>query len=121
LAKAPSEKRRTPRIQPYVTPCKVVEGDQRIAGYLTDLSTVGARISCDAALPVGSQSVVIEVRFARRGGSSSLPARIKWMRAGTRPGEAAVFGVTFESLDAEAQALLASVVEEFQRRAALLG
>lgn len=121
MARAPSEKRQTPRIQPFVTPCKVLEGDQRIAGYLTDLSVVGARVSSDAPLPVGAHSVVIEVRFARRAGACTLPARIMWMRAGNRPGEAAVFGVTFERIDAEAQALLASVVEEFQRRAALLG
>ena len=121
MARPPSEKRGTPRIQPFVTPCKVLEGDQRLSGYLTDLSTAGARISCDASLPVGAHSVVIEVRFARRSGNCSLPAQIKWMRAGSRPGEAAVFGVTFDGIDEDTQALLASVVEEFQRRAALLG
>lgn len=114
------EKRRTLRLQPFVTPCKIVEGDDRLGGYLTDLSTEGARVSCNRALAAGAQHVVIEVRFSGRPAASLLPARIQWMQAGGHPGEAVVFGVIFDGLAAAEQLALESVVEEFQRRAALL-
>ena len=112
------EKRKTGRIQPFVTPCKVIDGERTLSAYLTDLSTRGARISSNASL--GAQSVVIEVRLSRGSAACKLPARIQWMQAGSKPGEAAVFGVTFEGIAAEAETQLASVVKEFQRRAALL-
>ncbi len=115
------DKRQTIRIQPFVTPCKVIDGETRYVGYLTDLSTRGARVSCDSPLPAGAQAVVLEVRLARSAGTSRLPARIQWMQAGTQAGEAVVFGVTFDGVDAEQQATLESVVADFQRRAALLG
>ena len=41
------EKRQNERIQPFVAACRYVVGGQRIPGFLTDLSSGGARIhSC---------------------------------------------------------------------------
>jgi hypothetical protein len=117
---AEREKRKTPRIQPFVAPCKVIDGERKFSGYLIDLSTRGARVSSNAPLASGSQEVVIEVRFNRRAPFSRLPARVQWMKPGSKPGEAAVFGVTFEGIGAAGEALLESVVREFQRHAALL-
>ena len=114
------EKRETGRIQPFVTPCKVIDGERTLSAYLADLSTRGARISSNASLGRGAQSVVIEVRLSRGSPACKLPARIQWMQAGSKRGEAAVFGVTFEGIAAEEQTQLVSVVKEFQRRAALL-
>ena len=114
------EKRETGRIQPFVTPCKVIDGERTLSAYLTDLSTRGARISSNASLGRGAQSVVIEVRLSRGSAACKLPARIQWMQAGSKRGEAAVFGVTFEGIAAEEQTQLVSVVKEFRRRAALL-
>lgn len=114
------EKRKTDRIQPFVTPCKVIDGERTLSAYVTDLSTRGARISSNASLGRGAQSVVIQVRLSRASAACKLPARIQWMQAGSKPGEAAVFGVTFEGVSAELQMQLEFVVKEFRRRAALL-
>ena len=56
------DKRQTIRIQPFVTPCKVIDGETRYVGYLTDLSTRGARVSCDSPLPAGAQAPVHPVK-----------------------------------------------------------
>jgi hypothetical protein len=105
-----------------VLPCRVSAGSRTLSGYLTDLSQKGARISSDDPLSTAARSVVIEVRLARGLPSSRLPARIRWRKPGRRKaGEAAVFGVTFARVAGREQALLRSVVRDFQRRAALLG
>lgn len=114
------EKRGTRRLEPFVAPCRIIDGGRSLSAYLTDLSTQGARISANASLEVGAQSIVIEVRFSRRSPACRLPARIQWMHAGSKAGEAAVFGVTFEGMAAEEQAQLEAVLREFERRAALL-
>lgn len=113
---AQREQRRTPRIQPFVARCKVIDGERELPGYLADLSTRGARVSANAPLSPGAQTVVIEVRFGRRA-PTRLPARVKWLKPGTKQGEAAVFGVVFEDIGPEGEALLESVVKEFHRRA----
>jgi len=115
-----SDKRRTPRIQPFVAPCTVHEGKRRLTGYLTDLSLKGARISCDQPLSRGTETLTLEVRFSRRSAPALLSARVKWAQTGTKPGEAAVFGVTFEGANPDELSVLDSVLEEFQRRAAEL-
>src|SRR5262245_9960766 len=117
---APREKRRTQRIQPFVCPCTLIEGDKRLRAYLTDLSVQGARVSCDAPLPAGAQAVVLEVRFKSRGPSTRLHGRIQWRSPGTKHGEAAVFGVTFDEAAADERAVLEAVVDQFRQRAALL-
>jgi Tfp pilus assembly protein PilZ len=120
VALGPREKRETDRIQPFVTPCKLIDGERTLSAYLADLSTRGARVSSNASLERGAQSVVIQVRLSRGSAVCKLPARIQWMQAGGKPGEAAVFGVTFEAVPADVQKQLEHVVKEFQRRAALL-
>jgi hypothetical protein len=113
------EKRKTDRIQPFVAPCRVLDGESSLTAYLTDLSLKGARISSDDPLMPGAQSVVLEIHFSRSP-PCRLPARIQWIQPGVNPGEAAVFGVTFDRHAADDRALLESVVKEFRRRAALL-
>ena len=100
------EKRRTPRIQPFLARCKVIDGEKSFAAYLTDISTRGARVSSNGSLSPGAQTVVIEVRFGRRTAVSRLPARVQWRKPGRKRGEG--------------EALLEWVVREFQKRASLL-
>ncbi|MBI3932916.1 MAG: PilZ domain-containing protein [Acidobacteria bacterium] len=112
------EKRQAPRIQPYVAPCRVVESERRIPGYVTDLSTMGARISADVPPPDPGTPVVLEIRFGRQLRHSRLAAEVKWIRPAAATGESHSFGITFTGVTAEEQRALESVVEEFQRRAA---
>jgi len=116
---AAGEKRETPRIQPFVALCHVVDGARRYAAYLTDLSLTGARISCEASPPQPEAWVTLEVRLGRPPSRVRLQAQVRWVGLGRGRG-AHHFGVTFHRLDAEGQRALASVVEEFQRRAAEL-
>jgi hypothetical protein len=113
------EKRRTPRIQPFVAPCHVATGTRRISAYLTDLSFDGARLACDAEPPALEDWVTVEVRLPRQLERSSLPGRVKWVQpAEGRKGHA--FGITFEGLSASGQATVGSVLAEFRRLAAKL-
>ena len=115
----PEEKRRTPRIQPFVAPCHVAAGARRMAAYLTDLSLEGARIACEAEPPALEEWVTIEVRLPRQAERSSLPGRVKWVQpAENRKGHA--FGITFEGMSAEGQGAVATVLAEFRRLAAEL-
>ena len=110
------EKRETPRIQPFVASCHVVDGARRYAAYLTDLSLAGARISCDAQPPRPEAWITLEVRLGRPPSRVRLQAQVRWIGLGR---SAHHFGVTFH-LDEEGQRTLAAVVDEFQRRAAEL-
>ena len=115
----PDEKRRTPRIRPFVAPCQVAAGTRRISAYLTDLSLEGARVACDAEPPAPGDWVTVEVRLPRQLERSSLPGRVKWVQpAESRQGHA--FGITFEGMSASGQATLGSVLAEFRRLAAEL-
>jgi hypothetical protein len=113
------EKRQTPRLQPFVTACQVEDGPRRLRGWLTDLSLKGARVAIEQELPPVGGTVTIEVRFGRRP-ATRLQCRVKWTQPAPDPSETASFGVTFEELDAERQALLRAVIDEFQQRAAAL-
>lgn len=118
---APSEeKRRTPRVQPFVAPCHVVAGDRRMAAYLADLGPEGARLTCDTEPPPALEEwVTVEVRLPRQAERSSLRGRVKWVQpAEGRKGH--VFGITFEGMSAEGQAAVAAVLAEFRRLAAEL-
>ena len=42
-------KRETPRIQPFVASCHVVDGIRRFAAYLTDLSLAGLALAANPA------------------------------------------------------------------------
>jgi len=112
----PEEKRRTPRIQPFVAPCHVVAGARRMAAYLADLSLDGARVACDAEPPALEEWVTVEVRLPRQAERSSLSGRVKWVQpAENRKGH--TFGITFEGMSAEDQAAVAAVLAEFRRLA----
>lgn len=111
------EKRRTPRIQPYVAPCRVLDRTRRVAGYVMDLSPRGARVSVEGDPPAAGSTVIIEVRFARTSPHSLLPGQVRWIRGPEGPKPMHTFGMTFEGLTAEQSQVLNAVVEEFRRRA----
>ena len=110
------EKRRTERIEPFVSPCRVAKGRSRLAAYLTDLSVRGGRVHCDAGAPRSGSAVVIEMRVGRQVTHLRLPAAVKWVRAATRGGQD--FGFTFGRLGREARQALEAVIGTFRRRAA---
>ncbi len=116
---SPSQKRRAERIQPFVTACRyVVEAGQRVPGFMTDLSTHGARLHTDQQAPAPAATIVIEVRLGKSPTHQSIPATVVWSRPSSRGGF--VFGVSFEGAGGAERAVLEKVVEEFRRRAAAL-
>ncbi len=115
-----SDNRRTPRIQPFVAPCIVRDGKRRLTGYLRDLSATGAGVSCDQPLTSGAEALTLEVRFSRRPAATHLPARVHWAQVGSKPGEAAVFGVAFDGANPEDLQVVGAVLQEFQSCAAML-
>lgn len=112
------EKRRTPRIQPFVVPCRIVMGAHRLSAYVTDLGLGGGRVHCDGEAPDPGTLVTLEVRIGRRVAHSRIPAVVKWAKRAPRGGHD--FGLTFEGLPAEDGKALQAVVDEFHRRAAQL-
>jgi len=110
----PADKRKTPRIRPWVSPCVVVEGSRRLPAYFTDLSVRGARLSTDAQPPAAHARVVVEVRLARALAPSRLPGQVKWVKPVEKGYE---FGLTFVGITSELQRTLQAVVEEFRRLA----
>lgn len=109
------EKRRAARIQPFVAPCRLVHAAQRLPAYLADLSTLGARITCDAVPPPPGAAVALEVRFGREVRHSRLLAEVKWVKA---MGDGSHFlGLTFTAMGPAEREMIESVVAEFQRRA----
>ncbi len=112
------EKRQEPRIQPFVAACRYVEGERRIAGFLTDLSRAGARIHADVEGPAEGATITVEVRMGRMATHVRLPAKVRWSKPSSRGGF--VFGVSFDGIASEEQKILDGVIEEFRRRAAQL-
>jgi hypothetical protein len=110
-----AEKRKTPRIQPFVARCRVEDGTRWVSGYLTELSLKGARISCDDTPPAPGSAVALEVRLGRRLSSCRFPAEIKWVRTAARGPH--TLGLTFRGISPEDQRILEAVVEEFRHRA----
>jgi PilZ domain len=110
------EKRKALRIQPYVVPCRVVEGSRRKSGYVTELSTDGLRIACEADPPALNSQVVIEVRLARRIAHTRLPGEVRWVRRGDTEGGLNSFGLTFDGITEDERRTLEAVVEDFYRR-----
>ena len=110
------EKRRTPRIQPFVAPCRYVLGEQRLPGFLTDISRAGGRIHTEATAPAVGALVTVEARLGRRALPLRLRATVRWV--GSAPRGGSVFGVSFEGIGPDEQAVLDGVVGEFERRAA---
>ena len=113
------EKRKAPRMQPYIVPCLLVVGERGLAGYLTDLSSRGGRAACEGEAPDEGASVVLEFRIGRQVESSRIKARVKWVRRAVR-GMRAV-GLRFENVAPAERQALESLVAEFRRRAAEIG
>ena len=110
----PSEKRKTPRIRPWVAPCVVVDGARRLPAYFTDLSVRGARLSTDETPPAAHARVVVEARLGRAVAPSRLPGQVKWVKAAEKGHE---FGITFVGITSELQRSLEGVVADFRRLA----
>lgn len=110
------DKRKTARIQPFVARCLVVDGERRLAGYLTDISPRGAQVTSDEPPPEPGAAVVLEVRLApvRR---CRLPASVRWSDEAPT---GHVCGLTFGELTAQDRSLLEDVIDRFRRRAAEL-
>lgn len=109
-----TEQRRIPRIQPFVAPCRVVLEGRALAGYLTDLSEGGARVTTDAEPPVALSSISLELRIGRVPARSRIGAKVAWVK---QEGAGATFGLSFADLPAEQQKALTTVVAEFKRLA----
>lgn len=112
------EKRKTRRVQPYVAPCRIVLRTRRLAAYLADLSTHGARIVSDESLPAVGSRVVVEVRFGKSLAYSRLPGEVKWVKTRKRPRPSHLCGLTFRGITGEQQLALEFALYEFRRRAA---
>jgi hypothetical protein len=93
-----TEHRRIPRIQPFVAPCRVVLEGRALAGYLTDLSEAGARITSEAEPPVALSTVTLELRIGRVPARSRLQAKVAWVK---KEDTGATFGLSFADLPAE--------------------
>lgn len=116
------EKRRTPRVQPYVVPCRMeLPNGRLLAGYVTDLSPIGAQVSCDGPPPAVGIQVALEVRLRQGPAWPRLKAEVKWTHPPGRESANPTCGLTFVQVEAPDQALLEGALEDFQRRAAQLG
>jgi hypothetical protein len=116
-----AEKRRTPRVQPYVVPCRLELPNGRIlAGYVLDISPRGAQVSCEGAPPATGIHVTLEIRLRRGPAWPRLPAEVKWTRPPASPEGNPTCGLTFVDLGAPDQKLLEDALEDFFRRAAQL-
>lgn len=114
------EKREAPRVTPYLAPCRVVEGERRTPGYMSDLSTKGARVACEGPAPAKGSAVVIEVRFTGRRANARLSGLVKWSRGPEGPENLSAFGFVFKDLaPGEAHEVLEAIAE-FKRRVAAL-
>ena len=113
------DKRRALRIQPFVAPCRYVLGEQRVAGFLTNISRGGGRVQTDGSAPAVGTRVTLEARLGRQALPVHLAATVRWAGASPRGGN--VFGVSFDGIGPEEQQVLDGVVAEFERRAASIG
>jgi hypothetical protein len=112
------EKRRAPRIPPFVASCRYVLGEARHVGFLTDLSRSGARVHADGEVPPGGTTLVVEVKLGGKATHVRIPATVRWGDRSPRGG--VVFGVSFDGIGPAEQKVLDDVIEEFRRRAAQL-
>jgi hypothetical protein len=86
--------------------------------FLTNLSPRGAQIACEEGVPDHGATVIVEVRFSRRGPLARLPGRVRWSKG--KDGGRASVGVVFEEPSADARRLVDQAIEEFRRRADLI-
>jgi hypothetical protein len=113
---APQNRRQSQRIQPFVAPCRYVVADERVPGFLTDISRHGGRVHTEVEPPTVGAALSVELRLARQPIALRLPATVRWSRPGERGGF--VFGVSFDGAGADEQKALDALVEGFLRRAA---
>jgi hypothetical protein len=113
---APQEKRQAQRIQPFVSPCRYVLGEERHSGFLTDISERGGRVHTEAEPPAVGTSLTIEVRLGRPATLVRVPATVRWARPVSRGGF--LFGTSFDGIGPEERKIVEGVVDEFRRRAA---
>jgi hypothetical protein len=116
---AAEEKRQTQRIQPFVAACRYVLGDQRVPGFLTDISERGGRIQTEIEPPAVGTVLSVEARLGRHATHLRLPATVRWARPASRGGF--LFGLSFDDIGPEEKKVLDGVVDEFRRRAASIG
>jgi hypothetical protein len=109
-------RRRSERIQPFVTPCRYVMGEARVPGFLTDISRHGGRVHTDVEPPAPEATLIVELRVARQPIALRLPATVRWSGPAERGGF--VFGVSFDGAGEAEQKALAELVDGFLRRAA---
>lgn len=112
------QKRQALRIQPFVAPCRYLSGEQRLPGFLTDLSSRGGRLHTDFEPPAADERITVEVRLGRKATHVRLRCAVAWVKPSPRGGH--VFGVSFEGNGPDEQQAVDAVVEEFRRRAASL-
>jgi hypothetical protein len=114
------ERRLEQRIQPFIKRCVAIAGDHRIPGYVTDLSTRGAKIiSPEEPPPVGAP-IILEMTFRRPERRMRIKGSIKWTRS-QHVKQDFIFGLAFLELTREQQELLEEVIANFADRAARLG
>lgn len=109
-------RRQSERILPFVAPCRSAVADERVPGFLTDISRQGGRIHTEVEPPAVGAALSVELRVARQPVALRLPATVRWVRPGERGGF--VFGVSFDGAGDDEQKALDSLVEDFLRRAA---
>lgn len=113
---AAENRRRSQRIQPFVAPCRYVVAEERVAGFLTDLSREGGRVTTDAEPPPVATPIVVELRVPRQPLALRLAATVRWAGPSERGGF--VFGVSFDRAGADERKALEALVDDFLRRAA---
>ncbi len=116
----PREKRRAARIQPFVMRCVYVHEGRRVSGYLVDLSAHGARLSLADEPPELGQEITVELRFKGQVARTRLRAQIKWTRGDRQDAGRFLAGLRFVALGEGERRVLAQVLDEYQRKAALL-
>jgi PilZ domain len=118
---AVKEKRTTPRMEPYIVPCLLIDEarEHPLAGYLTDLSSRGGRVACQGEAPEAGAAVALEFRIGRQVAPSRIRAAVKWVRGASR-GMRAV-GLRFERVAAAERKALEALVDEFRQHVAEIG
>lgn len=111
------EKRSVPRVQPFIAPCLLISGERRVGGYLTDLSSRGAQVSCDEVPPDPGAAITLEVRFTPPTPRCRVPALVAWTKPAARGHQC---GLTFENLGGEDRAVLEEAIARVRRLAAQL-
>jgi hypothetical protein len=113
-----TEKRKSPRIAPFLASCLVLEGERPVPGFLMDLSLQGARVACEENPPKSGGKVVLDARLGRRHGHLRLGCLVKWVHRTAAGGY--TFGLRFDDIGAVERGVLVEAIEDFRRRAAAI-